>query len=157
MRLFVLRSRWPAMDDAMAIKMVKGCADLLAQHSKIHLFSVALTCCALLGVLLLDSLPRYAMAALLFAVVLGCCETLLAVRTGFDYRLLQGFYRSGSAAAEKLDRLDEMLTRLRLLPAAKAGRELDARLHGCIGLLKWQGGLTVAQCFLVIMSSVGLL
>jgi hypothetical protein len=82
-------------------------------------------------------------------VLLGLGELYLAIRVGFDAAL---FGRLAEAAdLFDLARLDRTLSQLRLIPPAKAGRPMAARIAGARRLLIWQGVLLAAQVLLAVI------
>lgn len=129
------------MDKDNALVRITACADLLAQHSKIHYLSVALTVGVMLTSLLLAGLGLLSLAGMLgslLVVVLGLAQLRSAVRVGFDTALLRQLAQSTLYAEQDLQSLDHALIALQLMPAEKAGRSLDARLQGCLRLFKQQ-------------------
>lgn len=130
------------MDDKATII---SCIALLDQHRKIHNLSVAMTVLSagllLASVLFFPSPPILCVGAIIAIILLGLAEIWFAIRVGFDQQLLSSMVTD----PENLQPWDQALIRLKLMPAAKAGRALDERLRGCIGLLKMQAMLLVAQ------------
>ncbi len=131
-----------------------SCAALLEQHTKIHGLSVATTVATvallLASVLFSLSPPSLWLGVMASLVLLGLAETWIAIRIGFDQTLLLSI----TSAPEDLQKLDQALTQLKLMPASKAGRGLYERLHGCIRLLKWQGALLIAQLIVAVAVTV---
>ncbi len=142
------------MDKDLAAATITSCAALLEQHTKIHVFSVAMTVVA--GAMLLVSIGFSASVSSLwlgtaaFIVLLGLAETWFAIRVGFDRRLLSAI----ASGPEDLQRWDQALTELKLMPKSKTGRGLSERLHGCIRLLKMQAVLLVAQSLVAVSGMV---
>lgn len=141
-------------ENGAAVASIKVCADLLDQRWVIHGLSVALTICTVLVFLVrvaLDELSLVWMIFVVIVIVLGVVETILAVRVGFDAALLRRLAVKDACSTMDLELLDSALSRLKLLPTAKAGRALDARLQGCLGLFRRQA-LSCAMQFFVLLS-----
>jgi hypothetical protein len=129
------------MEDDIARSSITTCADLLAQHTKIHYLSVAMTAGVVLTALLLaglGSLTKAGAAVSASAVLAGVIETVMALRVGFDAALLRRLGERRGFTAKDLQDLDHALLSLKFMPAHKTGRSLDLRLHGCMGLFKQQ-------------------
>jgi hypothetical protein len=131
-------------------------ADLLAQGGRVDALSRLLTAMALFGLLLLPAVMP-ARVSLLFAVLvpaalIGLAESYLALRVGFDAAL----FRRLADPVQEFDavRLDAALWRLRLMPVAKTGRAIDARIAGARRLLNWQGLMLGAQAVLIVTAAV---
>jgi hypothetical protein len=104
----------------------------------------------LLFVLIMDNIVIYWLASALLMILLGALETLLAVRVGFDTELLRQLANALPFSTTSLDELDRALIQLKLLPARKTGRTLEARLSGCLALFKqqiWVCGLQLVTLF----------
>jgi len=142
-------------DESVSARMLSVAA-LLEQHSKIHLLSVATTAAAIVMLLasaLLSPSPSFLwLLAATSVIATGLAETWFAVRVGFDRRLLQSI----AADPEQLQRWDQALLALKLLPESKAGRDPDERLRGCIRLLKRQAELLIVQLAIAIIGVVTL-
>jgi len=140
-------------DESVSARMLSVAA-LLEQHTKIHLLSVATTAAAIVMLMasVLFSAPPSSLWLLTAIAVIaaGLAETWLALRVGFDRRLLQSI----AADPEKLLQWDRALLGLKLLPESRAGRDPDMRLQGCIRLLKRQALLLIAQLAVAIIGAV---
>lgn len=147
------------MENETALVRIHVCADLLAQHTKLHYFSVALS----IGVLVaaftlagLDALPGVAMYGSVLAVLLGIGELIYAVRVGFDAALLRQLAQHKNMTPAVLTQLDHALIALKLLPSTRAGRDMDARLHGCIELFRHQAICCGLQVLTVLSATLWL-
>ena len=133
---------------------LRCCAALLEQHSKIHAVSGATTVAAAL--LLLASpmfpaaLPSLCLWALAGVILFGLTEVWFAVRVGFDHALLTSVVSS----PDKLQDMDRALIGLKLMPASKAGRDLDERLRGGVRLLKCQAALLCVQLAIAVIAGL---
>jgi len=143
------------MNSDVALTSIASCASLLDQHSKIHMLSVGLT----LGVTMLlafavggGNLSFEYFLPMLAVILLGLFETIVAVRIGFDRRLLNTLSQRGSFSNNNLELLDDALVQLKLIPANKVGRILNERLIGCVGLLKLQAMLCCFQFVTIIVA-----
>ncbi|MBR0655513.1 hypothetical protein [Plastoroseomonas arctica] len=120
---------------------------LLAQGRRIDRLSRPLTLLAAAALLLAPLLPvapmRGALIPLALVVVLGLGQAFYAVRAGFDAGLFAALGSDRPPAT--LARLDAALVRLRLMPEAKAGRTLEARLAGAARLLRRQAAVLLGQ------------
>ncbi|SED00495.1 hypothetical protein SAMN05519104_2564 [Rhizobiales bacterium GAS188] len=123
-------------------------AALLRRGRLIHGLSLPVTLLALVAAPLvaLELDIRLGSAVLVATVIAGFCEAVLAARVAFDADL---FERLGAGDLD-LPTLDAALARLRLAPAAKLGRPLDARLAGARRLLALQLTALLLQLILVM-------
>ncbi len=141
------------MANESAQARIKVCADLLTQHTKIHHLSVAISIAILIAVFILaglGSLPIVAVYGSMLVVLLGSVELVLAIRVGFDMALLQQLAQLKAVSPTELVQLDQALISLKLMPSSRSGRDLDARLHGCIGLLRRQAVFCLLQLLAVL-------
>ena len=125
-------------------------AALLARGRLIHGLSLPFTLGALVAIVLLDrslDIPRLGVMVLAISALAGLCETVFAARVAFDADMFQGL----GAGELDLPTMDRALGRLRLAPAAKLGRSLDARLAGARRLLLLELAAFTAQFVLVMV------
>ena len=93
---------------------------------------------------------RLGFALIAAAVLVGLVGLTLAARVAFDADL---FERLGRGALD-LQSLDQALARLRLAPAAKLGRTLEARLPGTKRLIRLQLAALLSQLALLLLFTV---
>jgi hypothetical protein len=87
-------------------------------------------------------------AALLAAgLVAALGQTVLALRVGFDAALFRRLSLAPDLAA-----FDTAMTALALMPAAKTGRPMAARVAGARRLIVLQGACLVAQVALILLA-----
>lgn len=141
-------------------RMLLACAAaLLDQGRTVDRLSRPLTAAALIGMLVYPAAigqPPLALAAAAIVVALaGFAESYVAIRTAFDAAL---FHRLASAP-EPVDfgDLDQALTELGLLPAAKRGRAADARIAGARRLMRLQVLALLVQVFAIAGGAVALM
>ena len=142
----------PVTREALALT-----AALLRQGERLDRLSRALTVVALIGTMVAGTMVAgmvirasfvwYAMPMLALAALVGLVELWLAIRTGIDAALFARL----AAGESRLDTLDAALAGLGLMPPAKAGRPLEARIAGARRLLRWQGYALLAQCLLFVV------
>lgn len=128
--------------------------DLLDQHKKIHSLSVGLTVSAILITVMLTALSQSTVLLWVpagLSIVLGLIETLLAIRVGFDSNLFRTLGKPHLNTQEELKALDEALIALSMITADKAGRDLQARLQGCMRLFKKQALACALQLFALLL------
>ncbi len=140
------------MPDKDATSMsLSSCIALLEQHKKIHGLSLPVTVVAvaiLLAPLALSTSPSLLWLGITTTIILlGLAEIWFALRIGFDQQLLASI----SADPSDLQRLDQALIQLKLMPSSKAGRGLEERLQGCLRLLTWQGRVVVGQLLVAVI------
>ncbi len=122
-------------------------AVVLEQGERVDHVSRGLTVASLAGMVAVGMLaarpPLPAMLLLGAAAFAGLAEIYFAVRVGIDAALFQRL----AAGADDPDWavLDAALTRLGMLPAAKAGRPAAARIAGAARLLRWQIAALLVQ------------
>ncbi len=142
------------MDKDTALASIASCAALLEQHAKIHWLSVATTLIATAILLAAPMLPgplsSLWLLAILSVIAVGLAEVWFAVRVGFDHVLLTSVVIS----PDKLQDLDRALIGLKLMPASKAGRDLDERLRGVVRLLKYQAALLCTQLAVAVIAGL---
>ncbi len=125
---------------------------VLREGERVDRLSRGLTVASLAGMVAAGMLVgRPALPGMLLlgaAALAGLAEIYLAARVGIDAALFQRL----AAGADDPDWavLDAALTRLGMLPAAKAGRPAAARIAGAARLLRWQiAALLVQLGFLI--------
>ncbi len=127
-------------------------AALFDQGRRADALSRLVTVAALFVLMLVPAIPGrppLLLPAMLGPVaLLGLGEAYLAMRIGFDAAL----FRRVAAPAEAfdLDRLDQALLRLELIPPAKTGRGITERIAGARRLLYWQGLMLGMQAALIL-------
>jgi len=134
---------------------LRAMAALLAQGRWLRAISLWLLAAALAGAWLATA--PLSCAVLLGSVGAGLAQAYYALRVDFDARLLRALADtapSGEDPADAARRLDAGLIGLRLLPAARAGRDWDARWRGARGLLRRQ---TIALALQLLLLSSGVL
>ncbi|MEX1993430.1 MAG: hypothetical protein WD929_02115 [Steroidobacteraceae bacterium] len=143
-----------------ATRTLLACAAaLLDQGRTVDRLSRPLTAAALIGVLVYPAAigqPPLALAAAAIVVALaGFAESYLAIRTAFDAAL---FHRLASAP-EPVDfgEIDQALTKLGLLPAAKRGCAADARIAGARRLMRLQVLALLVQVFAIAGGAMALM
>ncbi|MBX9401697.1 hypothetical protein K4L06_10270 [Lysobacter sp. BMK333-48F3] len=135
---------------------LRAMAALLAQGRWLRAISLLLLAAALAGWWL--STAWLSDVVLLGSIAAGLAQAYYALRVDFDARLLQALADTAPAGEDPADaarRLDAGLIGLRLLPAARAGRDWDARWRGALGLLRRQAIALGLQ--LLLLSSAVLL
>lgn len=81
----------------------------------------------------------------------------LAIRVAFDAAI----FRALGQQTLDLGRLDRLLLDIKLLPAEKVGRDMDARIKGAMRLMTWQIRCLIAQmvmlasAVIVLFCSIG--
>jgi hypothetical protein len=141
--------------DAAEQDLAAAAAALLDQGQRADRLSRPITAASALVLLLLPAFleppPVLPTTILALVVLLGLIELYLAIRVGFDAAL----FRRLAAAPEGFDRarLDRALSRLGLMPEAKAGRPIIERIAGARRLLAWQGMTLFAQILLVLIGA----
>ena len=139
-----------AVADERALAAVT--ADLLRQGGSVHAASVGLTVVAALGIALLaaQQVRPWSLAGMSAALLLGLIETWLAVRVGFDRRILQ---RLAGAAGEFLEpsQFDRTLVALGLGRSDIPARPMTDRVRGCARLLRAQVVAFVLQIAAVLL------
>ena len=128
---------------------------LLEQGRRVDRFSRPLTMAALIVVLVYPSYsgrePLELVGAFMLAAAAGLAEMYLAIRVAFDAAL---FHRAASVSdGDEWVELDEALTRLALLPKAKAGRHPEARVAGARRLFRFQIAALILQILLVLFAA----
>ncbi len=139
-----------------AVERLWTCSSLLSQHTKIHILSCGLTISAVISALItavMGQLDGMWLAVVLMVMACGVVETIVAVRIGFDAALLQRLSRQKTFAENDLEALDQALIAMGLIPEGKKGRSLDARLQGCVALLKKQVLWTSVQLFGIVAAA----
>ncbi len=114
-------------------------AELLSMGGAIHLLSSL--CSAAILLYLIASITMHAPTLFIWALIVpllvGLVQTYLALRTGFDARLFRRMADTGLGPAD-LAVFDRAMIELRLMPATKAGRPIEARIAGAKRLLQLQ-------------------
>jgi hypothetical protein len=118
-------------------------ADLLDQGRAIHRATIALVAAGVVATWIAVATGESPATVLPLAAMLavGATEAILALRVGFDAALFRRL-----ADAPDLAAFDAAMMGLGLLPAAKAGRPIEARAAGARRLLVAQG-LCLAAAF----------
>jgi hypothetical protein len=139
--------------------LLAGAAALLDQGRKVDRLSRPMTAAALIGILAYPAVigqPPLALAASAILVALtGVAEVYFAIRVGFDAALFHWL----SSAPEPVDvgDMDQALTELGLLPAAKSRRPADARIAGARRLMRFQILAVLVQLFAIAGGAVALM
>jgi hypothetical protein len=127
-------------------------AALLDQGRRADGLSRLVTAAALIALMVWPAMPGrppVLVQAILGVIALaGLGESYLASRVGFDVALFRRLVDRRDAF--DLDRLDSALLRLDLIPPAKTGRPIAARVAGARRLLQWQGRLLGLQAALIL-------
>ena len=117
-------------------------AALLDQGRAVDRLSRPVTIVALIGLLIapaMDSELSWRPVALAIAIILaGVAELYFAVRVGFDAALFHHLASAESPGEAVFTATDAALAQLGLLPAAKAGRSVEARAAGAKRLFALQ-------------------
>ena len=144
------------MDKEVTQNRITTCANLLAQHSYVHYFSILLTlaaCVIMLLMALMGSLTLISFLLMLGIIITGFIEMIFAIRVGFDEKLLRQVGTPNVAEELVLKKLDDGLLFNKLVPADKADRNLQQRLTGCVGLFKRQSTVCAIQLVMVISAA----
>ena len=140
--------------DRGARATVVAAAALLEQGRRVDALSRPLTVAALIALVLLPRLAVKTSAALLAVTSLvalcGIVEIYLAMRVDFDRALFRQLASDEDAADPEL--LDTALLALGLLPRAKAGRSLAARIDGTRRLFRHQILTAAGQLALMLVA-----
>ena len=104
--------------------------------------------------------PALVLSALLGSGAAGLSGLWLGIRTGFDAVIFARWARDAASGRLDLGAFDAAMVRRGLMPAAKAGRNIDARIAGATGLLRRHalmlaiqiGLLTLALVLLILLS-----
>lgn len=116
-------------------------AALLDQGRSIDRLSWGLNVAALVALTVAPD--SFGMTPLLIVVAIGLLEAFLGARVAFDAGLFRAL-ATGQVLPD-LAALDRALLALRLMPAAKAGRPVAARVAGARRLMRWQAMALAAQ------------
>lgn len=116
-----------------------------------RLLTVAGLMAALLAVMIAPGAAGGVAATGLVTAIAGCVEIYLAVRVGFDAVLFQRLGASPDLLS--VDGMDAALTELELLPEAKRGRPIAARIAGARRLFRWQWCAVLAQVAAIVAGS----
>ena len=146
------------MKNEQASYNITSCAALLAQHKKVHTFSLFLTIGSITFMLFYLNSGIFSSLWLwpfLIIILIGFFELIIAMRIGFDQSLLKSLtedlYKQNNTITEQLNLLDNALSLLKLIPSYKTSRTLNERLLGCVKLLKIQMFLCCCQFLLLIV------
>lgn len=130
-------------DDAWSAAIA---AAILRRGSMMHTASLLL-----LGVAVVVGVAALADVAFLIAacviVVLGAVEFWLAARVALDADLFDAI----AARRADLEAFDRAMRGLGLMPPAKAGRPIDARIRGALRLLKLQAATLGLQVVVLVV------
>jgi hypothetical protein len=140
-------------------EFLRCAAALLDQGRTADYLSRILTAAALGGILIYPAIATEPAGPLMGPVALvalaGLGETYFAIRVAFD-RVL--FDRVASAPeAPDFAGTDDALVRLRLMPASKAGRPVDARVAGARRRFRFQIFACVAQVVFALAGALAAL
>ena len=117
-------------------------AALLDQGRAVDRLSRPVTIVALIGLLIAPAmdpeLPRRPVALAIAVLFAGVAELYFAVRVGFDAALFHHLASAASPGEAVFTATDAALAQLGLLPAAKAGRSVEARAAGAKRLFALQ-------------------
>lgn len=115
-------------------------AALLDQGRTVDRLSRPLTAAALIGMLVyaaaIGSPPFTLIASAIVIALAGFAELYFAIRVSFDAALFRQL--ASAPAPPDFGEMDQSLTDLGLLPAAKRGRPLDVRIAGARQLMRLQ-------------------
>lgn len=139
------------------INAIASCIALIEQYTKPHLLSVSVTLATIMLLIYLaivNMLSGFWFIVLTLIILIGVLVMVYTIRIGFDLTLLRQLEKQENNIDAGLMALDHSLTKLKLIPASKAGRNLNTRLQGCLGLFKTQVGLCVLQIIAVLGSVV---
>ena len=128
--------------------IIATCAAFMAQMKYLHYFSMLITLCIVLSLLVglfVVPLSPFALATLVCAFVAGLLEMVYAIRVGFDAALLGNLSNNDCEIESALTHLDSALVSLMLMSNKKIKRDIHQRLSGCIKLVKYQLGFTIVQ------------
>jgi hypothetical protein len=151
------------MSENKSITNIDVCLALLAQHRKAHMLSLCLTLLSA-GAILFSNLyissTILERAPIFLVLALGAVEHAIAIRVGFDQKLLSTLNKHRHTDNQididkEFSLLDDILIELKLVSTKNPGRLLADRLLGCIKLIKQQWALCGLQ--LIIIASVPLL
>lgn len=145
----------------MTVEQIKivACAALLEQANKIHYCSLSISLASVFALLILViswTQNDILLLGLLLLIVLGLLETYMAIRTGFDARLLNALAKDDSELESQLQNMDQALIQLKLMPEQKAGRNLDLRLLSCMKLFRMQILLCGLQLLVILLLAIGM-
>lgn len=115
----------------------------------------ALTLLALAGVVvIIATTPHwiFALTVLLGSGAAGLHGLWLGIRTGFDAVIFTRWAREAATGALDLAAFDATMVRRGLMPAAKAGRSMDARIAGATGLLRKHALMLTIQIALLALA-----
>lgn len=151
------------MTERTSITNIHVCVALLTQHKKIHQMSFSMTLLSAAAVIFFfgqRTSDMWVLLPLILLLVLGTIEIFIAIRIGFDQRLLELLSPHGDADSKigidkALTVLDDALIELGLISAGQPERLLSNRLQGCMTLLKQQSLLCCLQ--LLTIASLPLL
>lgn len=134
--------------------LLASTAALLGQGTLIDGTARLLTVGALFGLLAHavadDADPMLVTFALIVAVAAGVAQTWFALRVGLDAAL----FRQIAATPEELPQIDAALVGTGLMPPAKAGRPIAARVRGAKRLLALQAAALLAQLAAVVVAAL---
>ncbi len=146
------------MTDKSETASINTCVALLNQHHKIHHLTLCITVTIIAFMLFMNARLETSIAIMsIIAIILGVLETVIAIRVGFDQKLLENLAKDSLSKTEipdHLEAMDNALTRLKIMPAGKSGRSLPPRLLGCIQLLKKQALLSALQILSILTITV---
>ena len=155
------------MNDPVTSEALYVVSVLLRQGERLDRLSRALTVVALIAIVLTGvmlttlrddarvqtSLAWYTVLLPGGALLAGLAQVWLAMRTGIDAALFERV----ATGATHWDIMDTAMLRLRLMPAAKIRRPVEARVAGALRLLRLQGVALAVQCLLLIIPAFRML
>lgn len=138
-----------------ARELLACAAALLDQGRRVDRLSLPLTVAALIGILTYPAVttqPSWLLVGCAGLVaVAGLAEATFAIRVGFDAALFHQLARA--PGPPDFAATDTALTRLGVLPAAKAGRPAEARVAGAKRLFRFQVLAFGAQMLFVVVGA----
>jgi hypothetical protein len=138
--------------------LLASAAALLDQGRSVDRLSRLLTAAALIGLLVCAAAIGQSPLALATSAILvalaGFAELYFAIRVGFDAALFNRL--AGAPEPVDFGDLDQALTELGLLPAAKRGRPANARIAGARRLMRFQILALAVQVFAIAGGAVAL-
>ncbi|VAW74263.1 hypothetical protein MNBD_GAMMA12-3510 [hydrothermal vent metagenome] len=140
------------------------CVSFLTQHSKINHLSQMLTTLAVLLLVVLTAIDQQSILlvmGLFVVILLGMYETMLAIRVGFDEKILKQLSLKENVSEQDLESLDNALLslglitkRLHKLNDKPKDRDLNTRLLACMKLFKSQALALILQLLVLMVISL---
>ena len=129
----------------------------MARHLR---FGTVMTAATMLGLVVAAlgataaTRPALVLSALLGSGAAGLSGLWLGIRTGFDALIFARWARDAASGRLDLGAFDAAMVRRGLMPAAKAGRNIDARIAGATGLLRRHALMLAIQIGLLTLALV---